>query len=415
MKRAQEIHHRRMATGVPGIKAARKMRDAPMRIAFALVVLAISGNVGPGARRALAEGRKGRIVEDRWSEPNQGVRHLMRITDTPCRIHALLIDLSVPGVRVLTTPYEQRWQTVSDFARTNHLAAAINGGFWGKMMRAWGVAAGGGQRWPTGEDDEEIGFFAVTRGGKAWISPPERVVEHVPLEQVGEAVSGMPELVRDRHVDHIALDSFPYARYRHPRSAVGVGKGGSLVILVVASGRQSHSRGLTLYEMAELLVELGAENAINLDGGGSSTVFIAEEGGVVNSPSGGRWIARLGLGAEEHNRKVYRTRTGEEGKEEAFVRGVEREVMNHIGVFAPIKGHPALPTAASSEKPVPSLIISTPRPPPISLGRFREVVFPVALGAGVILVLTSVGFGFLWYRRQRKSKRATRDIPRQSS
>lgn len=350
--------------------------------------------------------RQAHIIEDRWTEPNEGVRYLLRLTDVPCRIHVVLVDLSKPGVRVITTPYEQRWQTVSEFAKANHLAVAINGGFWGKMMRAWGVAAGGGERWSTGEDDAEIGFFAITRQGRAWISPPEAEVNHVPADQVTQAVSGMPQLVLHGQVDHKSLEAFPYARYRHPRSAVGVGKEGRLVILIVASGRQSHSRGLTLYEMAELFVEFGATDAINLDGGGSSTVFIAKEGGVVNSPSGGRWTARFGFGAEEHHNGKHRTRIGEEGKEEAFVRGVEREVMNHIGVIAPAKGQALSAKASGTQAKIhaPDVTISTPRPPPLSLGRFREIIIPVVLVMMGLGITGTAGWSILWYRRRKRLK-----------
>lgn len=385
------------------------MRCKPAFRAALSVLLACLGLTVPLSSadvQAQATPRKAKIVEDRWSEPNYGVRYLLRVTDVPCRIHVLLVDLSKPGVRVVTTPYDQRWQTVSEFATRNRLAAATNGGFWGKMMRAWGVTSGGGKRWPTGEDDAEIGFFAVTKQGKAWINSPEHVVDQVPEDRVAQAVSGMPQLVRHGRVDYQALEAFPYGRVRHPRSAVGVGRGGSLVILIVASGRQSHSRGLTLYELADLFVEFGANDAINLDGGGSSTVFIAKEGGVVNSPSGGRWVARLGFGAEERRaRKVTRTRTrtGETGQEEAFVRGVEREVMNHIGVIAPPKNH--VPSQAELKiAKAPTLKVSKPRPPPFSLGRWREWVVPAILAAFALGLLSVTALGMWWYRRRKRRK-----------
>lgn len=397
---------------VPRVVARCKSVCWPVLIGL-LASITLTGTLFCTQVKAQPSQRKAKIVEDRWSEPNHGVRYLLRLTDVPCRIHVLLVDLSKPGVKVVTTPYEQRWQTVSEFATRNRLAAATNGGFWGKMMRAWGVTSGGGKRWPTGEDDEEIGFFAVTKQGKAWINSPEHVVDQVPEERVAQAVSGMPQLVRQGHVDHQALEAFPYGRFRHPRSAVGVGKGGSLVILIVASGRQSHSRGLTLYELADLFVEFGAHDAINLDGGGSSTVFIAKEGGVVNSPSGGRWVARLGYGAEERKtRKVYRTRTGETGQEEAFVRGVEREVMNHIGVIAP----PKTQNAASQTEPklskAPAVKVSKPRPPPFSLGRLREWVVPAFLAAVALGVLAVTALGIWWYRRRKRHKAQSGDAMR---
>lgn len=72
---------------------------------------------------------------------------------------------------------------------------------------------------------------------------------------------------------------------RAPRSAVGVTSDGDFLIAVV-DGRQSLSRGCTLTEWAQLLIDFGAVDAINLDGGGSSALVI--NGELMNSPSDGR-------------------------------------------------------------------------------------------------------------------------------
>ncbi|MEN6565482.1 MAG: phosphodiester glycosidase family protein [Veillonellales bacterium] len=72
---------------------------------------------------------------------------------------------------------------------------------------------------------------------------------------------------------------------RAPRTALGLDKQGHL-LLVVVDGRQSHSIGMTLLELAQFMQELGAVNAMNLDGGGSSDMVV--NGKVVNKPSDGR-------------------------------------------------------------------------------------------------------------------------------
>ena len=56
---------------------------------------------------------------------------------------------------------------------------------------------------------------------------------------------------------------------RHPRAALGVA--GRIALSVTCDGRSPHDAGLTLGELAELLVALGARAAVNLDGGGSSS------------------------------------------------------------------------------------------------------------------------------------------------
>ncbi|HJZ23857.1 MAG TPA: phosphodiester glycosidase family protein [Candidatus Babeliales bacterium] len=70
---------------------------------------------------------------------------------------------------------------------------------------------------------------------------------------------------------------------RHPRSAVGVCKNGNWVFLVV-DGRAKHSEGFTILELAQFMKTLGCVGALNLDGGGSSTMVVQDK--VVNSPSG---------------------------------------------------------------------------------------------------------------------------------
>ncbi len=72
---------------------------------------------------------------------------------------------------------------------------------------------------------------------------------------------------------------------RHPRTAIGATREGD-VWLVVVEGRQSMSRGVTLDELADIMLRLGCVKAINLDGGGSST--LAAAGIVLNRPSDGQ-------------------------------------------------------------------------------------------------------------------------------
>ena len=76
----------------------------------------------------------------------------------------------------------------------------------------------------------------------------------------------------------------------HPRTAVGIDRDTGKVLLLAIDGRQSFSRGYTLVELAKMMKSLGAEDALNLDGGGSTTMVGAGRGGqvkVLNSPSDG--------------------------------------------------------------------------------------------------------------------------------
>jgi len=70
----------------------------------------------------------------------------------------------------------------------------------------------------------------------------------------------------------------------HPRTAIGYTRDKRFLVLAVVDGRQpGYSHGISLYELAKILLEFGCHEALNLDGGGSSTMVIRNR--VVNSPS----------------------------------------------------------------------------------------------------------------------------------
>ncbi|WP_407316794.1 phosphodiester glycosidase family protein [Isoptericola halotolerans] len=107
---------------------------------------------------------------------------------------------------------------------------------------------------------------------------------------VAVAIGGDPDdwLLDDGEVTS-ATSSFATAR--HPRTAVGFSADGSTAYLVVVDGRQAASTGMSLAELGELMAQLGADDALNLDGGGSSQMNARVPGdtttSVVNSPSDG--------------------------------------------------------------------------------------------------------------------------------
>ena len=70
-----------------------------------------------------------------------------------------------------------------------------------------------------------------------------------------------------------------------PRTAVGVIDENHLVFVVVDGRQSGYSEGVTLTELADIMIDLGATTAYNLDGGGSSTMYF--NGEVINSPSNG--------------------------------------------------------------------------------------------------------------------------------
>lgn len=101
-----------------------------------------------------------------------------------------------------------------------------------------------------------------------------------------EAVGGYPELLDGGHrVGDLALAERPaFAASRHPRTAVGFDPVSRRLWLVVVDGRQApRSVGMTLPELATLLEAFGMQEALNLDGGGSSVLVV--RGAAQNHPS----------------------------------------------------------------------------------------------------------------------------------
>ncbi|MBI3587092.1 MAG: phosphodiester glycosidase family protein [Ignavibacteriales bacterium] len=75
----------------------------------------------------------------------------------------------------------------------------------------------------------------------------------------------------------------PFLKARHPRTFVGFNRGKTKLYLCTVDGRQATSIGMNFQEMADFLLSIGVWDAINLDGGGSTTMVV--NGRIVNSPS----------------------------------------------------------------------------------------------------------------------------------
>ena len=101
-----------------------------------------------------------------------------------------------------------------------------------------------------------------------------------------DIVSGVPQLIKDGKIDitwEQEKASRSFVETRHPRTAVAKLKDGKFLMITVDGRQPGVSVGMSLQELAEYLLSLGAVDAMNLDGGGSTTMFL--DGKVVNTPS----------------------------------------------------------------------------------------------------------------------------------
>ena len=107
------------------------------------------------------------------------------------------------------------------------------------------------------------------------------------LGNVTALIGGGPRLLINgvKPATFVGFEGFgaDFVESRHPRTAAGYNQDSTKAYLVVVDGRQTLSVGMSLNELANLMLSIGAHNAVNLDGGGSSTMVIHNH--VVNSPS----------------------------------------------------------------------------------------------------------------------------------
>ncbi|NOY98319.1 MAG: phosphodiester glycosidase family protein [Chloroflexi bacterium] len=228
--------------------------------------------------------------------------------------HIITVDLHTEGISFLVTPpdytkkrdeHPLKARTTSRFLDEFGLQVAVNAdGFspWysnsfldyyphpGDPVTPNGFAASRGKRYSDGVEPT----LYISRDNVAQFGSPKG--------KIYNAISGSHMLVENGEPVAGLDDSIPA-----PRTAIGVDFGPDRLVIVVVDGRQPfYSEGATLAELADLLISYGAYAAMNLDGGGSSTLVVAGPFGprVVNSPI------------------------------DSHIPGRERPVANHLGVYA---------------------------------------------------------------------------------
>ncbi|HEY3451813.1 MAG TPA: phosphodiester glycosidase family protein [Myxococcales bacterium] len=198
-------------------------------------------------------------------------------------IHVAEVDLCAPGIELRSTNAADGSRTTLSFAARAGAMLAINGGHSdGRTPR--GPTAHGGAFWGT-DDAGDLGQAAFGDGLATLVHMHEA---YAPATGHREVVSGLLTLVHDGVAQHAVLPNSSYTcSVQHPRTLLGLTADRRKVLMVVVDGRNPGAGrlGMTCGEAADYLVSLGAHWALNLDGGGSSTMVV--DGRVVNSPSDG--------------------------------------------------------------------------------------------------------------------------------
>ena len=210
------------------------------------------------------------------SEPgaNTGIEYSIDTTFSDKKVHVIKIDLTHPRVKLRASTHEERGLSPSEFGKKTQALASINGDFFDGLMQPIGLAIGNGIVWPKSADTKEWSFLACTDNNDCFIEPYNRVTRHQP--EWTTVVGGWqilldPEFEWTKAYDNSCGD---FCTVPHPRTALGLSKDRKSMWWVVVEGRQGRLTGLTLSDTTKILKRLGAEWALNLDGGGSSGMSI---------------------------------------------------------------------------------------------------------------------------------------------
>lgn len=178
----------------------------------------------------------------------------------------------------------------SRFAASEGVLAAINGTFF-NMQEGYNVhfvRVNGSDIAVTDEKEFGIratGLFSATREAadiSSW--GPEK--EDAGVVKAEDAIVSGPLLMDDGM--EITLDSTAFNKNRHPRSLVGITGKGHVLFMAVDGRQPGYADGMSLFELRALARSLGCTEILNLDGGGSTALYVKGEGnnGIVNRPSG---------------------------------------------------------------------------------------------------------------------------------
>ena len=177
-------------------------------------------------------------------------------------------------------------EDTSDIAESAGAIFAVNGDYYGAQQKGYVIRNGVLYRdTSAGREDlviyEDGSFGIITEG--------QISAEQLIKDGAQQVLSFGPALIENGQISVGVRSEVGKAMASNPRTAIGI-IDEAHYLFVVADGRTSESEGLSLYQLAQVMQQLGAKTAYNLDGGGSSTMYF--NGRVINNPTtNGRTIS----------------------------------------------------------------------------------------------------------------------------
>ena len=171
-------------------------------------------------------------------------------------------------------------EKTSEMAVENGAILAINGDYYGSQESGYVLRNGVLYRDIAERGQEDLVIYED--GSFEIITEDEVTAQELLDRRAVQILSFGPALVTGGDVSVTAGEEVGKARSSNPRTAIGM-IDDLHYVFVVSDGRTDESEGLSLYQLAEFMSELGAETAYNLDGGGSSSMVF--NGNVINNPT----------------------------------------------------------------------------------------------------------------------------------
>lgn len=196
-----------------------------------------------------------------------------------------VVDLTYPGLEPKITPEYTEWKTLtSDFAKQNDCILAINGEAGDGIFQNSGYGEWVGNWVSDGNpitmlDTDKRPFLFFDKYNKASYSPEKEVVtKH--SEEIYNAIWGRWDL----------LINGQFAEFENSRiyaqCVMGIDKSGETLYLLIVDGkREEYSKGLSFEECAKLIQQLGCQNAMACDQGGSVCMYVEPMKGIINRPA----------------------------------------------------------------------------------------------------------------------------------
>jgi exopolysaccharide biosynthesis protein len=172
-------------------------------------------------------------------------------------------------------------ETTSAIAEVQNAILAINGDYYGAQNEGYVIRNGTIYR-DTSSDSSQEDLVIYSDGSFEIVTEGSITAEQLLENGALQVLSFGPGLIDNGEVTVSTTDEVDKSMASNPRTAIGI-IDDLHYVMVVADGRTDESTGLSLYELATFMDELGVTTAYNLDGGGSSTMYF--NGTVINNPT----------------------------------------------------------------------------------------------------------------------------------